>query len=109
MLATRPAAGTALARTEVLATPANAFLASLGLLRVLDPANPFVSRERSDVLPSRQRRLVGFQRRFQICRKIMDDAAGERRHGQAASALASCSLSKRACAAWMSSTCSVAQ
>src|SRR5690349_10155956 len=80
MLAPWPAAGTALACTQVFATPPDALLARLGLFRVLDPANPFVAGEGGDVVPGRKRRLIRFQRGLEIRREIVDNAAGKRGH-----------------------------
>lgn len=55
------AAGTALAFAEAFAAPADALLPSLCLLGGRNPADPFVTGERGDVLPCGQSFCVSLQ------------------------------------------------
>jgi hypothetical protein len=67
MLASRPTAGAALAFLQLLTGPADASLASLRLLGVLDPADELVSRQGCDVPPSVERCRAGDQRIAEVC------------------------------------------
>src|SRR5215203_2389793 len=85
MRASWPAAGTALAVTQVRAAPIDPLLPRLGLLGGLDPANPLVARERGDVVPGQQRIWIAFERIFEIVGEVMDYSAGDvvfASHGQ---------------------------
>ena len=62
VLASRPAAGSALAFLELLLCPANAALPGRLLLGVLDPADEFVTGQGCDVVPCVACRSVGDQR-----------------------------------------------
>jgi hypothetical protein len=75
MRAAWPAAGPALARRQILATPVDALAAGLRLLRGFDPADPLVARERRDIEPGRHRFGLRFQCRSQIGGEIVDDTA----------------------------------
>src|SRR5215218_1535680 len=77
MRASWPAAGTALAVTQVRAAPIDPLLPRLGLLGGLDPANPLVAGERGDVVPGQQRIWVAFERIFEIVGEVMDYTAGD--------------------------------
>jgi hypothetical protein len=74
MVAPRPAARPSHAFLELLLRSANAPLAGLLLLRILDPADELVARERSDVVPRVERRAIGDERLPQIVRELVHDA-----------------------------------
>ena len=83
VLAAGPAAGPALAFFQLLPGAANAALAGLLLLGVLDPADELVAGEGRDVLPGIEDRGVGDQRLPQVGGQLVDDATGDLRaaHG----------------------------
>ena len=84
MLATRPAAGPALAGFQAFTSPSDAFLPGLILFRGIDPADPFIAGERGDVFPSCQGGRIRLQRFLEVVGEFMDDASGEsfgRGHG----------------------------
>jgi len=70
-----PAAGAPLPVLEVLAAPGDPARSGLRLLGRRDPADPFVARERRDVLPCRQRLGVGYEGLFQVRGQVVDHAA----------------------------------
>jgi hypothetical protein len=74
MAASRPTARPAHSFFELLLGSANAALASLRLLRILDPTDELVAGERRDVDPGIERRAIGEERRAQILRKLVNDA-----------------------------------
>src|SRR5258706_13282896 len=76
VVATRPAAGPTLAFLQLLLGSANAALSGHLLLRILDPADELVARERRDVLPRIERSTVCGERLAQIVGKLVYDATG---------------------------------
>src|SRR3954453_2453350 len=76
MAAARPAARPAHTLLELLLRAANAALARLGLLRILDPTDELVARERRDVGPGVERRRVAAERLAQILGKLVHHAVG---------------------------------
>lgn len=71
-----PATRSALALLEVRAHPFDPLEPGAFHFCVLNPANPFIAREGSDVLPYRQRLAVGKQGFLQVRRDVMHDAGG---------------------------------
>lgn len=71
-----PAARAALTFTEALAAPVNALRAGFRLFCRANPADPFVSCERGNVMPRCQGRRVARQRAPKVDRKFMDDPTG---------------------------------
>lgn len=70
-----PATRTALAISQVCASPVDALAPGLLLLGGFDPADPFVSRQRRDRLPGGKGCIVGLERGSDIVGKMMDDSA----------------------------------
>ena len=68
VLATRPAAGPALAFLELLPGPANPALPGGFLLGILDPADELIAGQGCDVVPGVERRGVVDQRLTQVGR-----------------------------------------
>ena len=64
-----PATRTALAVSQVRASPVDALAPGLQLLGGVDPADPFVARQRRDRLPGGERCRVGFERASHIVGK----------------------------------------
>lgn len=75
VLASRPATRPALALFEFLLSPANAALSRRFLLRVFDPADEFVPRQRRDVHPGSEGGGAREQRFTQIFGDIVHHAA----------------------------------
>ncbi len=75
MWAARPTARPAFAVLEVLAAPDDALRSRLGLFGGVDPADPFIAGERRNIPPGRQRLRIGAERRFQVQRQSVHDAA----------------------------------
>src|SRR5687768_8461477 len=73
--ASRSASRPPLPLAQALAPPAEPLRPRLSLLRGLHPADPFVARQRGDVLPRRQRLPIARQRVPQLVRKVMHDPA----------------------------------
>ena len=76
MLASRPATRTALSVPQARATPIDALAPRLRLPGGFDPADPFVTGQRRDIVPGRQGFRIMVQRVSQISGKIVDAAAG---------------------------------
>src|SRR5712672_1053066 len=77
VLATWPATWTALAFFQLLLRPANAALSGHLLLGILDPADELIARQGRDVLPGRQCRVIGDQRRAQVCGQLVHHPTGD--------------------------------
>src|SRR5215211_5154157 len=77
MRASRPTTRTALPIPQVRATPLDPFAPCLVLFCGLDPADPFVSRQRSNIFPGYPCFWIELQRVFQVAWKIMDGTAGD--------------------------------
>jgi hypothetical protein len=71
VLASRPAAGSALTFFQFLLGAADSSLTGRLLLGILDPADEFVARQGCDVLPRGQCRGVGDQRRAEVCGQLV--------------------------------------
>jgi hypothetical protein len=74
MLAARPTARPTHSFFELFERATNATLAGRGLLRVLDPADELVARERGDVLPRVERGRVADEGFAKIGGEGVDDA-----------------------------------
>ncbi len=77
VLAPWPAARPTLALLQLLLGPANAALPGLVALRVLDPADELVARQRGDVSPGVECHGAGEQRCAQIAWEPVHDATGD--------------------------------
>ena len=74
MNAASPATGPLLALQQLFTGPFNAALASLRLLRIIDPADEFIAAERCQVLPQQQYARVGLQGLAQVVTCLMHRA-----------------------------------
>ena len=77
MRASRPAAGTPLALGEVRAAPVDPLAPGGQFFRGLDPADPLIPRQWSDIVPGCERFRVQGQGLFQVGRKLVDYATGD--------------------------------
>jgi hypothetical protein len=71
----RPTTRSSLSVSEAGTAPFDPASSCLCFFGRLDPANPFIARQRRDVLPRLQRFCVGGQRLFQVCGQVMDHTA----------------------------------
>jgi hypothetical protein len=85
MLAAGPATGSALAFLELRAGPFDVVAARLRPLHRLDPADPFVAREWSNVFPLAERGFVRNEDLSKVRRKLVNDAGAD---GQSSHAMA---------------------
>ena len=75
MWTARPTTGSPFSFTEAGTAPFDPMSSCFSLFGRLDPADPFIARERSNVLPRLQRFYVGGQCLFQVRGQVMDHAA----------------------------------
>jgi hypothetical protein len=75
MRTARPTTGSPLSLSEAGTAPFDPASSCLCLFGRLDPANPFIARQRRNVLPRLQRFCVGDQCLFQVRGQVMDHTA----------------------------------
>ena len=77
MRTSRPAARTTLPVPQIRTTPIEALAPGLELLCGFDPADPFITRQRRNIVPGRQRLRINPEERFQIRGEVMNDPASD--------------------------------
>jgi hypothetical protein len=77
MRASQPTARAALSIPQARTTPLDPLAPRLRLLCGLDSADPFVSGQRRDIVPSRSRSWIELQCVFQVAWKCMDETASD--------------------------------
>ena len=75
MWTARPTTGSPFSFSEAGTAPFDPMSSCFSLFGRLDPADPFIARERSNVFPRLQRFYVGGQCLFQVRGQVMDHAA----------------------------------
>ena len=75
MRTARPTTGSSLSVSEAGTAPFDPVSPCFRLFGRLDPANPFIARQRRNVLPRLQRFCVGGKCLFQVRRQVVDHAA----------------------------------
>ena len=75
MRTARPTTGSPFSFSEAGTAPFDPMSSCFSLFGRLDPADPFIARERSNILPRLQRFYVGDQCLFQVRGQVMDHAA----------------------------------
>src|SRR6476620_7495556 len=75
MRTARPTTGSSLSVSEAGTSPFDPMSSCLRLFGRLDPANPFIARQRGNVLPRLQRFCVGGKCLFQFRGQVVDHAA----------------------------------